>query len=228
MKLAHVLFVLVAGVVIVISFIDTLKSFPVNFHFFLVIISAFLLFLYCSSILKMYKMQKIETTLSHNENIFGATDQSEFTSFLLWNQDLLDNEKIVQVLFRDYFTKHLLKCSEKNILCSINKLATSKLYNNCEALRTSLNEAIVIVGYKKFTDPCAEAIANSKVDWYPYMAIVELIEDAFKIVDTKQLYDLRADVNNMVDSYIYLFTQDEKDIINQNKMKTENQIKTIA
>lgn len=223
MKLIQSLLVPVVGALLVILFIDIFTTAPVNLlHLFiLIIVVAILSSLYHTCILKMNKIMKIERTLSYNEYIFGSTSQGQFEDYLLRNQNLLDNEKLIQTLFRNYFTYHLLVSSEDTILCFINKLAASDIYNKCEGMKTILNEAIVSVGFQKFITPCANAIEKAKPDGYAKKEIVEIIEKAFEIENIEQLDRLRVCVNSMVDNYIYLYPENKKKIINGFKMKTE-------
>lgn len=226
MKLIQSLLVLVVAALLVILFIDILNTTPVNLlHLFIVIIViAILCSLYHKYILKMNKIQKIEMTLSYNEYIFSSTSQGQFEDYILRNQDLLDNEKLIQTLFRNYFTYHLLVSSEDKILCYINKLAASDVYNKCDGMKTILNEAIVCAGFQKFITPCANAIEKANPDGYAKKEIVEIIEKAFEIENIEQLDRLRVCVNSMVDSYIYLYPESKKKIINRFKMKTENKL----
>ncbi len=226
MKLIQSLLVLVVAALLVILFIDILNTTPVNLlHLFIVIIViAILCSLYHKYILKMNKIQKIERTLSYNEYIFGSTSQGQFEDYILRNQDLLDNEKLIQTLFRNYFIYHLLVSSENKILCYINKLVTSDVYNKSERMKIILNEAIVCAGFQKFITPCANAIEKANPDGYAKKEIVEIIEKAFEIENIEQLDRLRVCVNSMVDSYIYLYPESKKKIINRFKMKTENKL----
>ncbi len=232
MKQKHIILLSILVIDIVIFSLYIFFSSPLNYvqGGLLLITAIILLFLGSDYVRKINYMKITTMMLSSKEFRFQSEGKSKFTDYLVQERDLYGNEKIIENFYKNFFTYRLLVTPEKEILCFLNKILTSDLYNNCLQVRTALNQAIVTIGFEKYAHPCALAIFETNQDGYKYMSVVELIEQAFSSTDNNELLTkLRNGINYQVDICTYLLSEEEKEIINKFKLpsyeeKSENNV----
>lgn len=221
MKPKHIFWIFVIAVDILIFSISIFTISPINyFHFsLLLVIIVVLLFLGKEYATKMNQKKIIDTMFASNEFLFQTHGQSAFTDYLVQQNSLLGNEKVIQTFYKNYFLFKLQETSEKEILSYLNKVVTSLLYNRSVEVRNGLNQAIVNSGAEKYAHPCAAVIAEANEEGYKYRHIVEIIELAFSLADNNEaLKKLGKGINDQVDIYTYLFSDQEKELIDKFKI----------
>lgn len=152
--------------------------------------------------------------------------QSDLYNYVVQRKDLYGLEEELKCHYKNYFQYALSIVPPNEILSYIRTVSRSLLHAQSPEVREALEIAIASFPSEKYISICGEAISKADEGGYEYKPEVKQIEMVFTFRnrDSKILEELRSGVNQKVDIFTYLFSEEEKNIVNKFKMSVFNKL----